>query len=250
MKEILSDEDIIKFGVPNPSTILPETISKSDVLQWEAELKQALHRIIESPGSAFQDIRKLLEPRLAKENASSSSRGARYVDDLESIFNLVVDLYGQGALPALVFHYDTHGCEDIVKLMLMKLVKAEKKWKDNSSEWAQKLMDFEAWKKAKSVQQKKKAVQRNQGDTADASRISKLEQLREEASAEISPWASFRPNDPLERFTFADTTKMQMSEVMEMIVSLQGQVQDWLLGALRRGLGVHHSSLNREYRQT
>lgn len=250
MKQVLSDEDIVKFGVPDPAVILPETISKSDVLQWEMELKQALRRIIESPDSAFQDVRKLLEPQLATEKKRPSKPDARYMDDLESMFDLAIDLYNQGALPALVFHYDTHGCEDIVRLMFNKLVKAEKKWKDESSEWAQKLKDFEAWKKAKTLQQRKKPIQRNKGDASDGSRISKLEQMRDEADVDISPWESFQPGDPLEQFNLADTTKMQMSEVLEMMASLQGQVSPWLLRALRRGLGVHHSSLNREYRQT
>ncbi|KAL9476551.1 hypothetical protein ACSS6W_006392 [Trichoderma asperelloides] len=250
MKKVLSDEDVVKFGVPDPSTILPETISKSDVLRWEVELKQALRCIIESPDSAFQDVRKLLEPPLATEKKRPSKPEARYIDELESMFDLAVDLHNQGALPALVFHYDTHGCEDIVRLMLSNLVKAEKNWKNESSEWAQKLKDFEAWEKAKSLQQRKKPVQRTKGDASDGSRTSKLEQLREEADADISPWESFKPNDPLEQFNFADTTKMQMSEVLEMMASLQGQVSHWLLSALRRGLGVHHAGLNREYRQT
>ncbi|KAM0461154.1 hypothetical protein ACHAPV_004468 [Trichoderma viride] len=250
IKKVLSDEDIAKLGVPDPSTILPETITKSDVLLWETKLKQALRRIIETSGSAFQDIRSSLEPRWTNAKALPSNVGVKRVDDLESLFNLAIDLYSQGALPALIFHYDTHGCELIMKLMLMRLVGAEKEWKQKSPAWAQKLKDFEAWKKSESLRQKKKPVQRNKGDASDGSRISKLEQLREETSADISPWKSFKPNDPLGQFNFADTKKMQMSEVVEMILALRGQVEPWLLDALRRGLGVHHSSLNRQYRQT
>lgn len=250
IKKVVSDEDIAKLEVPDPATILPETITKSDVLRWETELKQALRRIIERPDSAFQDIRDLLEPRWTNEGALLSNGGAKRVGDLESLFELAIDLYSQGALPALIFHYDTHGCEHIMKLMLLKLVKAEKEWKDKSPAWAQKLKDFEAWKKSEILRQKKKPVQRNKGDASDGSGISKLEQLRDEASEDISPWKSFKPNDPLEQFNFADTKKMQMSEVYEMISALKGQVEPWLLEALRRGLGVHHSSLNRQYRQT
>ncbi|KAL7945665.1 P-loop containing nucleoside triphosphate hydrolase protein [Trichoderma barbatum] len=243
MKKILSEEDIVRFGIPDPSTILPETISKSDVLRWEAELKQALRRIIESPDSAFQDIRKLLELRSTQEISHSI-----FVRDSGSIFHLVVGLHKQDALPALVFHYDTRGCEDAVNLIFTKLVKSEKEWKDNSSEWAQKMRDFEAWQRSGGVQQNRRSVQRNRGD-GDDSRMSKHEQLREEANVEASTWASFNPQAPLDRFSFADTTKMQVSEASDIIWPLQGLVKPWLLDALRRGLGVHHSSLNREYRQ-
>lgn len=249
MKEILSDEDIVKFGVPDPSALLPETITKADVLRWEVELKQALRRILESPNSAFQDIRKSLELLSGQDASPPFDQDAGIVQTTEGLFNLVVDLHNQDALPALVFHYDTHGCEVLVKLMLMRLAQAEKKWKTNSPEWAQKLDDFEAWKRAEISKQKKKIViQRQKGD--DSSRVSKLDLMREEASVEVSHWASFDPRAPLERFSFADVTKMQMSEAMDMIESLQGQVNPWLLDGLQRGLGVHHSSLNREYRQT
>ncbi|KAL7915248.1 hypothetical protein GGI35DRAFT_466787 [Trichoderma velutinum] len=244
MQKVLSEEEFVRFGIPDPSTILPETISKSDVLRWEAELKQSLLRIIESQGSAFQKIRTLLELRSTREIPSSES-----LRDLESIFHLVVGLHRQDALPALVFHYDTHGCEKIAKLICVMLVKAEKEWKDNSAEWAQKVKDYEAWKRSDDSQQSRRVVQRNRGDDGDDSRMSKQEQLREEANVETSRWASFNPNAPLDRFSFADTTKMQVLEANEMIRPLRGVVDALLLAALQRGVGVHHSSLNREYRQ-
>ncbi|KAL7801815.1 hypothetical protein V8C43DRAFT_324722 [Trichoderma afarasin] len=244
MKEILSEEELVKFGVPDPSTILPETISKSDVLRWEAELKQSLRHIIESQGSTFRKIRKLLELPSTQEIPLSE-----FIPGLESIFHLVVDLHKQDALPALVFHYDTHGCEKIAKLICAMLVESETEWKDNSAEWAQKVKDYEAWKRSEDNQQSRRVVQRNRGDGGDDSRMSKQEQLREEANVETSRWASFNPNAPLDRFSFADTTKMQALEANEMIRPLRGVVNVLLLAALQRGVGVHHSSLNREYRQ-
>lgn len=244
MKKILSEEELVKFGVPDPSTILPETISKSDVLRWEAELKQSLRHIIESQGSTFRKIRKLLELPSTQEIPLSE-----FIPGLESIFHLVVDLHKQDALPALVFHYDTHGCEKIAKLICAMLVESETEWKDNSAEWAQKVKDYEAWKRSEDNQQSRRVVQRNRGDGGDDSRMSKQEQLREEANVETSRWASFNPNAPLDRFSFADATKMQALEANEMIRPLRGVVNVLLLAALQRGVGVHHSSLNREYRQ-
>ncbi|PNP52574.1 hypothetical protein THARTR1_06921 [Trichoderma harzianum] len=244
MKKILSEEELVKFGVPDPSTILPETISKSDVLRWEAELKQSLRRIIESQGSEFQKIRKLLESCSTQDIPPSV-----FIRDLESIFHLVVGLHRQDALPALVFHYDTHGCEKIAKLVCAMLLESEKEWKENSAEWAQKVKDYEAWKRSEDSQQSRRVVQRNRGDGGGDSRMTKEEQLREEANVETSPWASFNPNAPLERFSFADTTKMQALEANEMIRPLRGVVDVLLLAALQRGVGVHHSGLNREYRQ-
>lgn len=243
MKKIFSEEELVKFGVPDPTTILPEAISKSDVLRWEAELKQSLRRIIESQGSAFGKIRKLLELR-----SSQGIPPSEFVRDLESIFHLVVGLHRQDALPALVFHYDTQGCEKVAKLICAMLLESEKDWKESSVEWAQKIKDYEDWKRSEASQQSRRVVQRNRGEGSD-SRMSKQEQLREEANVETSAWASFNPNAPLDRFSFADTTKMQALEANEMIRPLRGVVDTLLLAALQRGVGVHHSGLNREYRQ-
>lgn len=242
--EVLSKEDAAKFGVPDLSTCLPEIISKADVIRWEADLKQALRRIMESPDKVFQEIRNRLEMRSVEEDPDPAP-----IQDKSNIFHLVVDLHSHDALPALIFHYDTHGCEQIVKMIFANLVVAEDKWKESSPEWAKKMEDFEAWRKTASIQQTLIIRQRNRGKNRDDVRMSQDERLREVASIEISHWASFDPDEPLERFSFADTTKMQASEVEVIVQPVQGQVADWMIDALRRGLGVHHSSLNREYRQ-
>ncbi|KAL7824021.1 P-loop containing nucleoside triphosphate hydrolase protein [Trichoderma gracile] len=244
MREVLSGGDAAKLGVPDPSSALPDIISKADVIRWEADLKEALRRIMESPNKAFQDIRQRLERRSTEGRPESMS-----IHDHSNIFQLVIDLHSHDALPALIFHYDTHGCEQIVEMMLRNLKEAEDDWKSSSTDWAQKMEDFEAWIKTASIQQTLVIRQRNRGKNRDDVRMSKDEQLREEASVETSHWASFNPNDPLERFSFADTTKMQVSELNGILRPLQGNVSKWMIAALRRGLGVHHSSLNREYRQ-
>ena len=244
MKQVLSKEDFAKFGIPNPSSALPEIVSKADVIRWEADLKQALRRIMESSDKVFQDIRKQLEMRSIEGVSDSTSLHGK-----NNIFHLVVDLHSHDALPALVFHYDTHGCEQIVNGIWASLIEAEDKWKDSSTEWAQKLEDFAAWKKTMSTPRTLIVRLQNRGKNRDDERMSKDEQLRQEASVETSHWESFDPNDPLERFSFADATKMQASEVDGIVQPLQGKVSPWMTEALRRGLGVHHSSLNREYRQ-
>ncbi|KAL6875303.1 P-loop containing nucleoside triphosphate hydrolase protein [Trichoderma longibrachiatum] len=244
MKQVLSKEDAARFGVPDPSSALPDIVTKADVIRWESDLKKALLRIMEGPNKVFQEIRKRLEMR-SVEGASDSPP----IHDKSRIFHLIVDLHSHDALPALVFHYDTHGCEQIVNTIFNNLVEAENKWKCSSPEWAQKMEDFEAWKKTARIQQTLVIRQRQRGKNKDDVRMSKDEQLREKASVDVSPWASFDPDEPLERFSFADTTKMQTSEVEVIIQPVRGNVSPWMIDALRRGLGVHHSSLNREYRQ-
>jgi hypothetical protein len=84
----------------------------------------------------------------------------------------------------------------------------------------------------------------------DWSMPTKSDLNREEASREPSPWETFDPDAPLTEFSFADWTKISDRELEEMISSLGGWTvkTDFIL-ALRRGLGVHHAGMNRQYRQ-
>ncbi|RGP64985.1 dead deah box helicase [Fusarium longipes] len=73
---------------------------------------------------------------------------------------------------------------------------------------------------------------------------------REESSAKVSLWESFDLEAPLERFSFADTTKMQQADFDDTVLSLgSNKAPSWLINALCRGLGVHHAGINRRYRQ-
>ncbi|KAK5987164.1 putative helicase [Cladobotryum mycophilum] len=248
MKEVLSAEQMAEFNVPEIAS-LPDVIAKSDVIQWEARLKRALRHLMETQSSQFHSIRRALEPQ-AKQSRRIMKTVNIFKERSIDLFHLILDLHDQDSLPALVFHYDTHGCDFTIKALLEQLESAEEQWKSKSTEWTQKLEQFELWKKSNTKKPKVIVLSRSRDPAGDGAKVSRLDLIREEASFESTPWESFDPDAPLGRFSFADATRMLPSEVEESIKPLQGLVYPWLLDALWRGLGVHHAAMNRQYRQT
>ncbi|OBZ67834.1 hypothetical protein A0H81_12107 [Grifola frondosa] len=63
--------------------------------------------------------------------------------------------------------------------------------------------------------------------------------------------ASFNPQDPSPQFSFAGTPRgYSKSDLEEEIQSLARwkSAPEWALKALRRGIGIHHSGMNKHYR--
>lgn len=247
LKKALTSSELQEIGLTAPSK-LPEVITKQDILLWEENLKRGSRQLMETKPSLFQKVRQSLEP--SKQQINNVKLGIE--QSLNSLFSLACDLHAQNALPALVFHYDGTGCEEAVEFLLSKLDSAEKKWKETSTEWAHKLVQFESWKTSSSKAKGKKTLAKPAArNKDDASKGSKLDMMREESSySEVSPWQSFDPDAPLAKFSFADSTKMQPSEFLDTVRRLETRVEPWLVLALKRGLGVHHSGMNRMYRQT
>jgi superfamily II RNA helicase len=80
--------------------------------------------------------------------------------------------------------------------------------------------------------------------------LSKADLMRDNASTEASPWASFDPENPVDGFHFADHKKLTQEELLKNMRELiRRDVPEWLLNGLKRGIGVHHAGMNRKYRQ-
>ncbi|KAI1139261.1 P-loop containing nucleoside triphosphate hydrolase protein [Hypoxylon sp. FL0543] len=242
----------------DPSKALPKLVKKSDIVRWEASLKKELSAWMVDPDSPFEEIQEdlrgnryidlqlvhpLSEPAAIIEGSKSSVHS-------KSIFTLALDLRACGALPAIFFNYDRLGCEALIATLLKILRSAEAKYRDNSPAWKKKVAEFEKWKKAQSKTQGKaeKFLRSRQGD--DNEGPSKLDMAREMGSQDESPWKSFDPDAPLPEFSFADTTKISKTELEERLDTLKyHKIRPHFIEALRRGLGVHHAGMNRQYRQ-
>lgn len=245
MTKLVSPDILKKLGVQDPASALPEVIAKSDVLLWEANLKSALSQMMTMGDSIFPKLRQSLEVEGASHNGKASPDG-----HIETLFSLACDLHSQDALPALVFNHLRGECEQAAQSILNKLKAAEDKWKESSSEWARKLQGYERWKKAKSAAPKDRAAARSKDADGDGSKASKLDMARDAGSNDTSPWEDFDPQAPLDEFSFADSTKLQRSELEQVLSNLQyAQIPQWLMDALSRGVGVHHAGMNRRYRQ-
>ncbi|OAR02466.1 hypothetical protein LLEC1_00945 [Akanthomyces lecanii] len=250
----------------SPEKFLPAIVKRSDVLDWGSSLKKTLQLWIEDVKSPFSAVRSELGSRLFNADSENQLGKSASEADFEIRFSvgdgqkslvttalpLLTDLHARGALPGILFNYDRDFCEATVVHVLSQLEEAEKAWKESSPEWAKTVADYGAWEKAKAQAQAnktdlKKRPAKTRGE--DDEGPSKMDMMRD-ASVDASKWDSFDPDAPLERFSFADTKKIPVSELEPLIERLVWvNVQPELIAALRRGIAVHHAGMNRNYRQ-
>ncbi|KAF2702832.1 DEAD/DEAH box helicase-like protein [Pleomassaria siparia CBS 279.74] len=251
-----------------PSAILPEIIKKIDIIKWEAGLKTILRGWIADKSSPFeavmQDLGRPLTELQAQIGAQPKEEEAKIEDELErkepdeykdadTILPLLSKLHEQDGLPGIIFNYDRGMCERICQTILSQLVSAETAWKKASPKWKATLQKWEDWKKAMQKAGKRgppKVPKKKGGGGGDEEGLTKEDLMRDSASNEASPWASFNPDAPVESFHFADNKKMTQEELGKYMKELiRRELPEWLLDSLRRGVGVHHAGLNRKYRQ-
>jgi hypothetical protein len=228
-------------GMLDPSRSLPAFIRKVDLVKWEGALKQELSNWINDRPIEFRQVRQ----RLATE-APESKLG--FPETVKSTFSLLIDLRSHGALPAILFNYDRMGCETLMSKVLSTLQAAESDYRETDPLWKKKLRDYENHQN-RAAKTKVKAPKKG-SRKEDGSAPSKLDLIRDEASKEVDPWLSFDPDAPIEEFSFADSTKVSKLELNKMIHALRYTgIKQHFVDALRRGLGVHHAGMNRQYRQ-
>ncbi len=117
-------------------------------------------------------------------------------------------------------------------------MEAEGKWRDTSPEWRRKMEEWKNWQLVLAAQ--KAAAEKSKSKTKD-------EMARDAGDA---PRASaFDPTEPSDGFSFADAFKYSKEELQADLHELRWtSVPEWLKTALRRGIGVHHSGMNKAYR--
>ena len=120
---------------------------------------------------------------------------------------------------------------------------AEAKWRETSPEWKRKIKQWELWvSKAKERERQAERLKKVKKDEADAT---------PEAQPDASWEASFNPDDPSPQFSFAGMspafTKEDLDEEIRSLARWKS-APEWALKCLQRGIGVHHSGMNKHYR--
>ena len=131
----------------------------------------------------------------------------------------------------------------MAQAILSVLEDAEEKWRATSPEWKRKIKQWEVWVS--------KAKERER----QAERLKKVKKDDEAppaaAEADTSWEASFNPDDPSPQFSFAGMspafTKEDLDEEIRSLARWSS-APEWALKGLRRGIGVHHSGMNKHYR--
>ncbi|KAK0860801.1 hypothetical protein LTR91_005305 [Friedmanniomyces endolithicus] len=246
----------------DPANALPVVCRKVDILNWEKGIKDVLRewiadtsspyeQLVEDLGRSFrkEDREEVQLTRPSEQNASDAKPIVDGFDLIETTLPMLCRLHAQDALPAILFNYDRHRCEEICQALSDQLQQSELSQVKSGPRWQKTLEKWEDWKKLQEKNAKNKASMKKSKPQEDGLG-SKLDQQRDAADATNSPWESFDPEAPVDGYHFADHTRLQLSE-LEIYVRQLGKrnIQQWLIDALQRGIGVHHAGMNRKYRQ-
>ncbi|KAK5726136.1 hypothetical protein LTR17_013038 [Elasticomyces elasticus] len=246
----------------DPANALPAVCRKVDILNWEKGIKDILRAWIADSSSPYEDLVEDLQRSFRQENreplqatrpSESAASDAKPINDendlIETTLPMLCRLHQQDALPAILFNFDRHRCEEICRALSDQLQQTELAQVKSGPKWQKTLEKWEDWKKVQEKNAKNKASMKKSKPQEDGLG-SKLDQQRDAADATNSPWESFDPEAPVEGYHFADHTRLQLSE-LEIYVKQLGKrnIQQWLIDALQRGIGVHHAGMNRKYRQ-
>lgn len=248
------------YAVPDelsPQASCPQSIAKVDIIDWEKDLKTLLSSWILDPKSPFDKVHEDLCAPLKMPLAHQAHEIVEVVGiDIylrQTALPLVTKLYKQNALPAILFNFDRLACEKIAQAVVQGLVQAEKSWKNSSAKWKSLMEGYEKWKASKIVKKVRKDVRskRTKNKDGDAERLTKAETERESTDQVASKYESFDPNKPCDEFSFAVPNKAEKTEIEDYFRKMERRgVLNWLMGALRRGVAVHHAGMNKYYRQT
>lgn len=238
----------------DPTVALPAVIRKVDTIKWESALKSVLRQWMQDPDSPFDAVvkdlgghgpEKALEtsPTTDVDPADAEVKEEDEVEikhDIKSILPMLSKLHEQDALPAILFNYDRGLCERICRSLMEQLVSAETAWKESSTQWKSTLTKWEEWKKIMTKAGKRGPPKLSKKKGAAEDGLTKEDIQRDAANNEASPWASFNPDKPIDRFHFADNKKLSQDEMDRLERDLiRRDVPEWLIAALKRGIGVH-----------
>lgn len=124
--------------------------------------------------------------------------------------------------------------------------KAEDEWRKTNPEWARKIRQYETWQ-ARSKERERLAERQNKPKGK-----SNVDADDREAPVETSSWeSSFDPDDPSAEFSFAGNNRTYSFNTLKADIedmSWSAAIPEWAIAALRRGIAVHHSGMNKRYR--
>ena len=132
----------------------------------------------------------------------------------------------------------------MAQALLDVLELSEARWRETNPEWKRKIKQWELWvSKAKERERQVERLKKAKKDENDGPSAT--------AESEATWEASFDPEDPSPQFSFAGMSPVFTREDLEEeIRSLArwSSAPEWALKGLRRGIGVHHSGMNKHYR--
>lgn len=240
-------------------------LRQADILNYESELKQLLAKLITSsdPRDKISPltsvIRTLRDPVIAHMSFQELLATPSRMNFKGNLIILLADLHVKKELvskllasnltltesaplqPAILFNFDRSDCERMAQTLVETLELAESNWRRESPEWKQKIKRWEAWKH----------------QAKDRERTAKRQMKQKKPDGEdhldipAPSWeSSFDPSDPSQAFSFVSIhTSYSKAEFARDIQRISfANIPEWAISALKRGIGVHHSGMNKQYR--
>jgi hypothetical protein len=256
----------VGFDVPqhlSPESFFPATgVAKADVVRWGAALKEAFAGWMANAESPVRAVLATLSSNIHQgkedededvdEQAQDTSEIVpRTKSFLKGNMKLICDLRANGGLPAILFNYNRKECEDMTQDLLHQLEAAEDHFKSTNVKWKAKMAKYQKAQQARdsraSLTSAKAKVKDKQ---ADSDKLTKMEREQADFETREATTMLFDPDKPLDEFSFADVKKSD-SELFKTSIEHFGRVKipEYLISAFNRGIGVHHSGMNKYYRQ-
>jgi ATP-dependent RNA helicase DDX60 len=228
-----------------------ECIKSADTIKYESALRTVIERWTTSPSckdiiaSVTLALGSAMDKQVQLMEKSFGDKSPYERDEYQkSLLPLLDRLNSADALPAIVFHYDRYGIECIALELVSALEAAEKVWKEGNLAWQKKYATWQEWQSQSKIRQKQedKLLKSIKGK-------SKEEMIREREGSWLD---SFDPETPLPQFSFQSARSRKSGQELEADLAELARFKDipqWIVSCLRRGIGVHHSGLNRKVRQ-
>ncbi|KAF9461731.1 hypothetical protein BDZ94DRAFT_800063 [Collybia nuda] len=221
-------------------------LKQKDILEYEAELKAVVSKLISSYDALDRSsplhgiIHKLEDPDIGKIPEFVLNTSPSRKTFTSNLIYLLADLNSRGELPTILFNFDRTDCEIMAKNLVISLRHGEAEWRAQSAEWQRKISEWEKWKlRSKERERLAERAQRQKKEPGD------------EQTVERSWESTFNPAEPTPAFSFAGShttyTKAERDSDINELARWTG-TPSWALAALRRGIAVHHSGMNKRYR--
>ncbi|GBB86738.1 hypothetical protein RclHR1_13130004 [Rhizophagus clarus] len=244
LKGRVSDNPPDELGKLEPSIYFKniDHIARKDVDEYEQTLKLTF-KDNETVESDIEELGSYIKNGFAKFALTSSDLSKQY--DVygdkfleEGIVPLLCELSAQEKLPAILFHFDEKGCEDLAFHILKQLESAEKEKRDNDPEYQARKKATMSRKEIYEKDSKRKRDKKSSAPDEDA-----------EVEEQIPTFFDWEAHDP--NFTFVNqkgrVTSEEFEELTEQLEKTNDNHSKLLLAALERGIGIHHTDLPRKY---
>lgn len=257
-----------------PSTYFADTpsIKIADVLPYEQKLKNVLVEWMKEsrvPGSAFYKTVDALESPLRNALKGPEEAIANGGDELfYSLFTpMLADLQPKGLLPCIIFKYvPSLPRPSLTPTSASTEARARK---SDSASWlisrrvriggdATVPSGSEGWPRQRRTKSLPRCAPRRWSDRrrrrtrtdAWSTRTMEVRCVAQLSRSVADPLAAtaFDPDAPSEEFSFCGKGISQVEFAKELDELSWLQLPAWIINALRRGVGVHHSGMNRRYR--